>query len=220
MQIQVNTFCELIAFLAAILYYPYLKSSYMKWFLPFLIFIFLAELFANYQTNVLKENAVRINYLIAIIESIFYGYIFYRLNNPSFSSRVCLFFIPTSVVAYVVTYFICDQPLEYFFPNIIFSGFFIAMSALFYLYSQFLIDEETILISNPGFWIAFGVSLFYSGISISFSLHNVIKSNNIFLFGESLLNIVPRVLSVILYISISIAIILCKHQKKTSLSQS
>ncbi len=220
MQFQLNTFCELITLIVAITNFSYLKNSYMKWFLPFMFFIFTSELCTNYQTNVLKEHAVRMNYIIAIVESIFYGYIFYKLNRETFFSKISLLFIPISVSAYIITYFLCDNPIEYIFFNIIISGFFIAMLALFYLYLQFKNDEETILIASPGFWIALGVSLFYSGISISFSLHNVIRSNNISLFGESILNIIPRILSVILYLSISIAIILCKHQKKTSLSQS
>lgn len=214
MKIQINTICELVALTLAILYYPYLKSSFMKWFLPFLALIFFGELVANYQTSILKIHAIGVNYLIAIIESLFYGYIFYNLGNNSLLRRLVILFVPLSITLYLITYLFCDAPLDYFFPNIVFSGFFLALLALTYLYLKFVDDEENLLISEPGFWIALGVCLFYSGVSISFSLHGMVKKNNLTLFGESLLNIVPRILSVILYLSISISIILCKPKKK------
>jgi len=186
----------------------------MKWFLFFLGFILLGDMFANYQLTVLKEKTVLINYLIAIIESVFYGYIFYKLSNHLWLKRVILLFIPTSVIGYLVSYLLVKTSLQYFFPNIIISGFCLAAISLFYLYTKFLDDDENLLVSDPGFWIAFGVTLFYSGASISFSLYKLIMKNNLFLFGERLLNLIPQILSVILYLSISIAIILCKQKKK------
>ena len=70
------------------------------------------------------------------------------------------------------------------------------------------------LLNESGFWLAMGVSIFFSGTSIVFALHDLIIKNNLTFFGAKLYNFVPRVLSVILYASISIAIILCKKKTK------
>jgi len=214
MKLHINNIVELLSLMVAIFYYPYLKGSFMKWFLPFLGFVFLGEIIANYQRTVLKEQTFQINYLIAITESIFYGYVFYKLNHRVWLRRILLFFIPVSVFGYLLSYFLFKDPLKYIFPNIIISGFCLAAISLFYLYTKFLDDDENLLVSDPGFWIAFGVTLFYSGVSISFSLYKLIMKNNLFLFGERLLNLIPQILSVILYLSISIAIILCKQKRK------
>ena len=216
MQLHVNNIVEFISFLIALFYYSSLKESFMKWFLPFLFFIFLGEIYATYKAIVMKQNVVGVNYLIAIIESVFYGYIFYNLNNRIIIKKIIILFIIASVLGYLLTYLFYQSSFPYFCINIIISGFFIATMALGYLYFKFIDDEESSAIQEPGFWIAFGVSLFYSGISVSLSLYEFIKNNQLNIFGDNLLNIIPRYLSVILYLSISIAIILCKHQKKMS----
>ena len=189
----------------------------MKWFLPFLGFICVAELVAKYQVLILDEHLIKIHYVIGIIESIFYGYVFYRLSNSHFLKKIIFFFVPISVVSYLVTYFFYKNIFSYFITNIIISGFFLAVIALLYLYMKFADDDETLLISEPGFWIALGVSLFYSGISISLSLYDFIILNDLQLFGVRLYNFASRVLSVILYSCISISIILCKKKNKISL---
>jgi hypothetical protein len=45
---HLHNIAEFISLVIAIFYYPYLKKSFMKWFLPFLGFIFLGELISAY----------------------------------------------------------------------------------------------------------------------------------------------------------------------------
>ena len=183
----------------------------MKWFLPFLGSIFFGEILAkNTQFGTI------INYLIGVTESFFYGYMFYNLSNKYFVKKIIIYFVPISVLGYLISFFFSNNKSVFFIANIVISGFFLAAIALNYLYEKFD-DDETILISDSGFWIAIGVSLFYSGVSIVFSLHDFIVRNNLTLFNIKLYKLVPRILSVILYLSISISIILCKKKNKTLL---
>ena len=129
-------------------------------------------------------------------------------------------FVVISVISYLITFSFSGKSLVYFFPNIVISGFFLAAIALFYLYERFADDEEILLISESGFWISVGVSLFYSGVSISFSLYSFILKNDISLFGQKVFVFAPRVLSIILYLSISISLILCSKKNKKSSWQS
>ena len=211
---------ELISFFVAIIYYRYLKDSFMKWFLPFLGFIFICEVIGNYQNAILKEPAVIINYLVGIVESVFYGYIFYHLSHRKILKKAIVIFVPISVISYLITFYFSGKSLIYFFPNIVISGFFLAAIALFYLYERFADDDQILLISESGFWISVGVSLFYSGTSISFSLYSFILKNDLSLFGQKAFVIAPRVLSIILYLSISISLILWSKKNKKSLWQS
>ena len=202
---------ELLSFFVAIVYYRYLKGSFMKWFLPFLGFVFAGEMFVKFI-----GSAILVNYLIGILESIFYGYIFYNLSHRLILKKAILFFVPVSVICYLFTYLFYGNLFTYFISNIIISGFFLAAIALAYLYEKFADDDEILLVSEPGFWIAVGVSLFYSGISITFSLYDFIIKHDLSIVGVKLYNIVPRVLSIILYLSISISIILCKKKNRIS----
>ncbi len=60
----------------------------MKWFLPFLLFIFIGELVEEYQWRVLAISNINTNYVIGIVESCFYGYIFYKLNKKNKFKKV------------------------------------------------------------------------------------------------------------------------------------
>lgn len=207
----IHNLFELLAFVVAIFYYPCLKKSYMKWFLPFLGFVFIGE-----SVEKFFNITVIVNYLIGILESVFYGYIFYQLSRRSLLKKLILFFIPISVAGYLICFIFYGKDFSYFIPNIIITGFFLATIALAYLYERFA-DDDTLLFAEPGFWIAVGVCLFYSGVSISLSLYDFILKNDLSLFGVKLYSLTTRILSVVLYLSISISIILCKEKKRSLL---
>ncbi|MDP1762840.1 MAG: hypothetical protein Q8L07_03055 [Sediminibacterium sp.] len=206
----IHNLFELLGFIVAIYYYPCLKKSFMKWFLPFLGFVFIGELVEKFL-----NITVIVNYLIGILESVFYGYIFYQLTRKRRIKKLILFFIPVSVAGYFICFIFYGKDFSYFIPNIIITGFFLATISLAYLYERFADDDDALLFAEPGFWIAVGVCLFYSGVSISLSLYDFILKNDLSIFGVKLYSVTTRILSVILYLCISISIILCKEKKRT-----
>ncbi len=147
----------------------------------------------------------------------FYGYVFYQSCHNFFLKRLIFIFIFFCIDMNLLCLLFYRNNTFYFSRTLIISGFFLAAVALMYIYEQSINERTTVLVYEPGFWIAFGVSLFFSGISIVFSLHGFIMRNNLLLFGIRLYKIVPRVLCIILYSSISIAIILCKKKNRISL---
>lgn len=208
---------EFISLIIAVFYYPYLKRCYMKWVLPFLGFIFLSEFTIAYQHYFDHlRSSVNINYLILSVESCFYGYIFYELSNKLILRKVALLTTLINITLIIFSFAIYKSEPENFIIILIIVGLLLTMTALIYIYTLFVDDNNLSLIKEPGFWIATGVSLFFSGVSIVFSLHNMILKNNLRLFGIMLYNFVPSILSVILYMCISIAIILCKKKTKIS----
>lgn len=217
MQFLIHNITELIALVIAIVYYPYLKGSFMKWVLPFLVFIFLAELFITEKYFTLIKPNVIVQYTIGIIESIFYGYLFYNYSGRKILKKIILYFVILSVCMFLIGLSFYTKDYSFFLPALIVIGFFLALFALTFIYTKFIDDDNTILINEPGFWIAFGVSLFFAGTSIVFSLYDLILKNNLDIFGVKLYNFIPRILSVVLYSSISIAIILCKKKTRISL---
>jgi hypothetical protein len=96
-------------------------------------------------------------------------------------------------------------------------GFGISAIALLCLYLIADRIEKTMILWEPDFWIAFGTALFYSGVSITFSLYDVIIRHNLIFLGLRLYNSIPQVLCLPLYLSISISIILSKRRKSNAI---
>ncbi len=223
MKNHIHIICEFLSLLVAIIYYPYLKPGFMKWFLPFLAFIFLAELMVAYQTS-LDANTpnVILYYFVSIVEYIFYNYIFYHLLSDQRVKRWILVLVVGMTFNFFFGLLFAENKQSYLLLSLVFSGFLLSVIAQVYIYMKFVADDETstLLIYEPGFWIAFGVTLFFSGTCIVFSLHDFIMRNELVIFGTKLYHFVPRVLSIFLYSGISVSLILCKKKNKNLLSRS
>jgi hypothetical protein len=118
-------------------------------------------------------------------------------------------------VTFVIGYCFIDLNRSYMFflaKALIAMGICLSLMYLVLLY-QFVNRQELILQSH-GFWIAFGVVLFYSGLSFILSLYSYILKNNLTFLGMRLYRIVPRVLCGILYSSLIISFILYKRSVK------
>lgn len=213
----IHNIAELIALVVSIYYYQYLRNTFMKWILPFLLFVFLAELISMYffLNYLIYENLI-LSDIIGFVESLFYSYIFYRLTDSRLLKKII--FLSASIIIFtdILVFIFFQQNWSYSINSLIFAGFCFSVIALAYIYIRFTTDNQEIILNEPGFWIAFGVSLFFSGVSIVLCLHGFIVKHDLRLFGIRLYNIVPRMLCVILYLSISIAIILCKKKTKIS----
>lgn len=188
----------------------------MKWTFPFLLFIFLAEFVAKYQVEVLKTSTLNTYYIILFVETIFYSYMFVSQIKKISTKKTLTIISVITFLVYGIAYFTYSDYVESFYFNITIEGIVLSVMSLIYL-NSFVNDYERDKISHePGFWIAFGVAVFFSVSTIVMSLHKIIVVKKLYFLGQQLHNIIPQILSVILYASISIAIILCK--KKTRIS--
>jgi hypothetical protein len=206
MLIYIHHFFELAACITAAYLYKYLRKSFMKWFLPFLILVGVGEIIAH-----VYWLSFYVNYIIGIAEAVFYGFIFYNLIEGRRSRLVIIFLMTLVIIIYCITYAFFDTRyyLTYFFKNLIFFGFLISIISLIYLYQSFRAEDK--MTGNSGFWIALGVIIFFAGTSMVFSLYTFIIKNNLNLFGERLYKIIPRFLSVLLYGSFIVSMVLYKR---------
>jgi len=189
----------------------------MKWFLPFLAFVFVGEMYAKYVGYVLLRSNTYVYSCITIVESIFYGYFFYAITVKEISKKIIFILSCINIFISIFFLFLISYNPSYLFINLIFLSICFSFISLTYIYSKFISDEAAYLLSEPGFWVAFGVTLFFSGVSVVFSLHDFSMRHNLRLFGVKLYHIVPQALCVLLYLSISTAIILCKKKTRISL---
>jgi hypothetical protein len=212
MLIYIHHFFELAACITVVYLYKYLRKSFMKWFLPFLILVCVGEIIAH-----IYWLSFYMNYIIGIAEAVFYGFIFYNLIEGRRSKLGIIFLMTLVIIIYFITYAFFDtRPyLTYFFKNLIFFGFLMTVISLGYLFQLFRKDDR--IVKDPGFWIALGVIVFFSGTSIVFSLYTYGIKNNLYLFGEGLHRIIPRFLSVLLYGSFIVSILMCRKDEDVSL---
>lgn len=217
MKFHINNLAELFSLGVAIIYYPYLKNSVMKWFLPFLAFVFVGEMYAKYVGYMLGKSNIEIYGFITIVESVFYGYFFYTITAKEFWKKIVFIISLINIsISVIFFFFISDNP-SHLFINLIFLSICFSFISLTYIYSKFVSDEAAYLLGEPGFWVAFGVTLFFSGVSVVFSLHDFSMKHNLTFLGVKLYHIVPQILSLPLYLSISTAIVLCKKKTRISL---
>jgi hypothetical protein len=215
---NLHIIAEFISLGIAIFNYPYLKKSNMKWVLPFLVFIFSSEVIIDY---LYFYNPYRTNtdfyYIVGIGESIFYGQFFYKICQNDSLKKIVFGFGVVPVMLYSCGIFFYTNDYEIYIFCLITSGVSLSLISLAYMYSFYFDDSRNSIVSDDGFWVALGVSLFFSTTSVVFCLHDFIYRNDLNLFGVKLYKIVPRILCIILYSCISIAIILCKKKTKISL---
>lgn len=216
MNIHVYHLFELGSFLVALWTYPFLKNSCLKWFPVFLFFIIVGEVIAYCQNHFWNTHTFDTNYVIGMVEVCFYGYIFYRLSEQHHYRKWIAYMIAIGFFVFAYCCLMYRNQFIYFFYSLIISGFLIAAMALLFLLKRLEEDRQDQLLMDPGFWLAFGVVLFFSGVSIVFSMYEVVKKHNLTFFGEKLYHIIPRLLSIVLYSCISISLLICRKKKSIS----
>ncbi|MBU3744910.1 MAG: hypothetical protein FGM61_10285 [Sediminibacterium sp.] len=216
MHLYLYNIVELVCAGLAIAFFGYLRNQGLGGLLPFLVFISSAEILAVWQKEIARVSTYGTNYAISIAELFFYGYLFLSATREVYMKRLIQAGIPIILIATFIACFLFPQRYLAFYYCIILEGFFLTICALGYLYFQF--DEDQI--ENPAYdpigWIAIGVIIFFSGICIVFSLYEFIRMQQLIIFGEQIYILIPRMLSILLYSCISMAIITCKINTTSS----
>lgn len=205
-------YLEFSAFLVALFYYRKLKNTFMVWFIPFLLFTSICEL----SSTIIYENYGTSTYWIFSIllptTNYFYGFIFFKLIN---SEKLKNIFFAVALIYLVLNILFVILSEGFIVPLLLISSIMMVILALYYFYRCLLDDVDlNSPIIKSGLWFASGILIFYSGISITFSLFNYIHEHHLNIGGVSLYNFVPRCLSIILYACVSIALIKWKKPQE------
>lgn len=216
MHLYLYNIVELSCAALAIVFFVHIRNQGLGLLVPFLLFISGAEILAVWQKEIAKVSTYGTNYAIAIAELFFYGYLFMNNTRQVYMKRIIQIGIPIIFLVTLIACFGFPQRYLAFYYCILLEGFFLTVCALGYLYFQFDDDQ----IENPAYdpigWIAIGVIIFFSGICIVFSLYDFIRMQQLIIFGEQIYILIPRMLSVLLYSCISMAIITCKINTTSS----
>lgn len=215
MELSIQHYFEFLSLLMSIVYIGKLKNYFVVAFVPYLFVILVIELLAKYLYVNFHYSTAWIYNLINLFSHAFYAFIFYCFASQKKHRKVILSLTVIYIAASLVYYLMTSL---YEFNNVIISIggvleiLFACLHFYHYLQNDNYVHERHFL---SGLFIASGVLIFYSGITICFSLYNYIRINDLRLFGVPLYNLIPRYLSILLYLFISIAIIIWKRPTKT-----
>jgi hypothetical protein len=210
---------ELQSFLVACYYYRDLRDSFMRWFTPYLGFVFFADFSIYVQLKVFHfpySGYPRMTlYMILILQAFFYGYIFYELTDSRILKKAVVFMWLACIPTFLLSFFLGNNETskDLMLP-VITSNIFLAVIALFYLYLIILKNDNINLVCEHSWWLAVGIAVFSSCVSIGHLLYDFILQNNLRLFGTYLYNVIPQFMSLILYSFISVSIILYVKKAK------
>ena len=160
--LPLHIYFEIAALVSSIVFWRSLSHSRLRWFLPFLCFIVLAELTGRYLSRELRQpNAWLYNFVVPL-EYLFYSLMFYLHYKRKMSLfLVKLFFI--IFPAYVLLSLIV-KGVYYFDTNFLLVGSFVMIVfSLSYLLELYSLTLEVPIWKMPMFWICIGVLLFNAG---------------------------------------------------------
>ena len=212
MILGVHHYIELLSLIIAIIRYRELKGSFVVYFIPFLLTVFLLELVCNYLYTSYNVSSKNIYTVLNPVIHCFYAYTFYKFFTQKSRKIILLIGIVGFCLLCAADYMLTKTFNNYL---IAIGGIMQVVFACLYFY-QYLQNDNNIksAASTSGLWIASGVLIFYSGISICFSLYHYIIEYDLKFLGLPLYQIIPRYLSVILYSSLSIAFLVWKTPKE------
>lgn len=215
MELSIQHYFEFLSLLISVIYISKLKNYFMFAFVPYLFMILVVELLAKYLNVKHHYSTGWIYNLVNLFSHCFYAFIFYNFALQK-KHRKTIFMLTTIYILSALLYyqFASLQGLKNIVIAVggVLEVFFACLHFYHYLQNDNYVSERHF---SSGLFIASGVLIFYSGITICFSLYNYISINDLRLFDIPLYRLIPRFLSVFLYLFISIAIIIWKRPTKT-----
>jgi hypothetical protein len=160
--LPLNMYFEVAALLTAALLWRSLRNTRLRWFVPFLILIVVAEFTGRYLNRELRHpNAWLYNFVVPI-EYIFFALLFYWHYRQNINKTIALFFI-AAFAAYALIIYVVNGVYNFNSDFLLYGSFSIVTLAILYFIEYYLYPEETIIWQTPMFWIAFGILLFNIG---------------------------------------------------------
>ncbi len=153
---------EGIAAITGIIYFKKLKNSYWKWFVLYLVFIFIAEIFSKYFLIELpKIRKYYYDYFVIPIEFLFFYWLFAKksLNSNRLFNWSCFIYS----IFYILHLFHMDQVRIISSMSYTVGVFLLAIMVYLEFIKQIKSDEIIHFQTNKMFYINMGVMLFYVG---------------------------------------------------------
>lgn len=213
---NVNNYVEIITLIIALSFYRHLsRYPFFIFFIPFLAITCIVEIYAIGKDRQFKN--IMYNYF-QVFEFLFYALLFYNnLELPKFK-RIVNFFFPFYLVCFITNQLFGQGVYEYNRYTSLLGAFFMVVFVCFFFYETILPSTLQVnLFQKPFFWVTVGLLFFYLGSVIIYAMYEYLSTNNLQKQSIKVFQLIISSLNVILYGSFSIAFILCRNKKTSSL---
>ncbi|MEN9599687.1 MAG: hypothetical protein RL596_2006 [Bacteroidota bacterium] len=211
---------ETSSFLVCLILYRALRSSNLKYFLPFLLLTLIVELIGFWYIQKGLRNYMMYN-VFTSIEFLFYAFLFYRHFRQKVFKKIALFFIPLYILAVTINLSLIQGTNHFHTYTFLLGSFFIVVFCCLFFYESVLPEQlENKLTEQPFFWVCTGLLLFYLGSVIINALFEYLRSFDMQEEGKRIYGIINQSLNVVLYSAFIFAFILCRNNSKTYSLQS
>jgi hypothetical protein len=214
MKLDIHHYIEITALLVSILVWPHIRKSFLKWLLPFLLFIVGIEIAGKYIASVLHKNNGWLYNVSIPLEYVFYSFVICQSVKNRFSKKVILFSAVIFCI-YVLYTNVVSPGIMKFNAGFLFygSGLMVFFSCLFF---WDLFSEKAVInpLKHSAFWVVSGLFLFNLG-EFSYNLFADIlfeKRDKTAVFFHQINNY----LNLVLYICISIGLLCSRISAGTS----
>lgn len=218
---SIDFFFEMLSLVIAIFCYKALKQTKMVYFIPFLLLTVVVE-FIGYLAIVYEIRGK--NYwlynVFNLIEFLFYAYLFASNFQLKFLRVLAYASMPVLILFSSLNYIYIQGSENFHTYTLLLGSFFMVFFCCCFFYEWVLPEQITQnLVRQPFFWICVGLLLFYLGSVIINALFEYLRSSDMIQEGKRIYVFINRSLNIILYTSFSISFLICRKNRKESLSQ-
>jgi hypothetical protein len=218
---SIDFFFEMLSLVIAIFCYTALKQTKMVYFIPFLLLTVVVE-FIGYLAIVYEIRGK--NYwlynVFNLIEFLFYAYLFASNFQLKFLRVLAYASMPVLILFSSLNYIYIQGSENFHTYTLLLGSFFMVFFCCCFFYEWVLPEQITQnLVRQPFFWICVGLLLFYLGSVIINALFEYLRSSDMIQEGKRIYVFINRSLNIILYTSFSISFLICRKNRKESLSQ-
>jgi len=207
---------EIACCLIAILLYKDLQRRHWVWWIPFLVYTCVVELWGTWLEERKELNLWLYNPYIIISTAFYLWFLLYISILREKSRRLLYRVLFTLAIINLGWYLVWGNPRELISYHLNAGALLICICCLLFYYTQVKSPAgHRSLTAVPAFWIVSGLLFFYTGISIYTSMYNFLAMADIRVFGVTIQNLIPQVLSLLLYSSIITSFIQCRYPLKS-----
>lgn len=165
--------CELIAVLAGIWKYKSVKDTYWKWFVYYLVYIFIYEIFSDFLKNNLKiEISLFMSYIQIPMEYLFLFWLYAYKSLKK--TKMFWIFSLMYIITYIIELSISKLNFSFKSLNTSFATLLLLILVFLEFLKQIKSDEILSFKTNKMFYINMGVILLYIGTIPFFGWYNIL----------------------------------------------
>jgi hypothetical protein len=214
MQLKIFFYFELLSLIVCLMTFYKLRHTYLKWFLPYLLFIVLYEYGCIVKWSfffINKSNHWLAN-IVTIVEISFFSALYFHYIKSKKTKKIILWGYLLYLVGLIVNFLFFQSFSQFNTITYRIGTLLIVTWVLLYFQELMAETSDRPLIRQPMFWISVGLLFFYLGFFFYLSAFDFVAHNSLEKYKQ-LYKIIRYTIIIQLYILFSIGF-LCTPKRR------